>query len=117
VKTRTESIERALILNAEGRLDFSAAAGFQKDIEQALSSAQQGSVGLIVDCNGLEYISSAGLRVFMLAARTAQRTSVYFALCSLQQSVREVFELSGFNRVMTVQPDRATALAGLRGKS
>ncbi len=103
-----------MILSAEGRLDFGAAGGFQKEVEQALASAAKVSAALIIDCSGLEYVSSAGLRVFLLAARTAQRTRIGFAVCSLQQAVREVFELSGFNRVMAVYADRSMALAQLR---
>ena len=98
---------------AEGRLDFNAAADFQAQIEQALAAAGKAPAALLIDCAGLEYISSAGLRVFLLAARSSQRSGLSFAVCSLHQPVREVFDLSGFSRVMTVQPDRATALAQL----
>ena len=114
MKTRVEILDQATIVIAEGRLDFNAATGFQKEVEQALANVGKTSNALLVDCGGLEYVSSAGLRVFMLAARNAQRANLSFAVCALQQPVREVFELSGFNRIMTVQPDRATALAQLR---
>ena len=100
MKTRVEILDQATIVIAEGRLD--------------LANVGKTSNALLVDCGGLEYVSSAGLRVFMLAARSAQRANLSFAVCALQQPVREVFELSGFNRIMTVQPDRATALAQLR---
>jgi anti-sigma B factor antagonist len=111
MKTRLETAERATILVAEGRLDFNSAPGFEKDMDQALARAGASSAGLIVDCAALEYVSSAGLRVFLLGARNASRAKLAFAVCSLSETVREVFELSGFNRVMTVVPDRAAALA------
>jgi anti-anti-sigma factor len=115
MKVRVETLDRTTIVVAEGRLDFNAAANFQVQVEQALAGAGTALAAVIIDCAGLEYISSAGLRVFLLAARSAQRAGLAFAVCSLHQPVREVFDLSGFSRVMTVHPDRATALAQLPG--
>jgi anti-anti-sigma factor len=107
------NIERhgtATVLVASGRLDFSAAAGFQGQLDQ-LTSAAEGKGPLIIDCAGLEYVSSAGLRTFLLAARSCQRSGRYFAACALQHAVREVFELSGFARLIPLHADRAAALA------
>ena len=111
MKVRVETIDLATIVIAEGRLDFGAAAGFQAQVELALAGAGKPPAAVIIDCVGLDYISSAGLRVFLLAARNSQRAAVSFSVCGLQQAVREVFDLSGFSRVMTVHPDRAAALA------
>jgi anti-sigma B factor antagonist len=116
VKVRIETLDKATILNAEGRLDFSAAAGFQQQVEQALAGAGHAPTALVIDCSGLEYVSSAGLRVFLLGARSAQRSGQAFMVCSLRQAVREVFDLSGFSRMMAVHPDRATALAQLSAR-
>jgi anti-anti-sigma factor len=115
VKVRIETLDQATIVVAEGRLDFGAAGNFQRQVEQALAGTGQAPRALIIDCSDLEYISSAGLRVFLLAARSAQRAGRSFAVCSLRQPVREVFDLSGFSRVMSVLPDRAAALAQLPG--
>ena len=117
MKVFVEALDQTTIVIAEGRLDFSAAASFQAHVEQALAGTGTVPAALIIDCAGLEYVSSAGLRVFLLAARTAQRTGISYAVCGLHQAVREVFELSGFSLVITVQPDRATALEQLPRKS
>lgn len=101
------------VVSASGRLDFSAAAGFQALLEP-LVAKDADARALIIDCGGLEYVSSAGLRVFLLAAKNAQRTGRYFAVCALEPAVREVFELSGFNRVIALHADRAAALSGAR---
>lgn len=105
-----ESHGTTVVVVASGRLDFAAAAGFQKQLDQ-LTSAAEGKGPLIVDCAGLEYVSSAGLRAFLLAARSCQRSGRYFAACALQHAVREVFELSGFGRLIPLHADRAAALA------
>ena len=109
---RIETHGTATVFIASGRLDFSAAAGFQSQLE-ALIGAADGAPALIVDCAELEYVSSAGLRAFLLAARNCQRGGRYFAACALQHAVREVFEVSGFGRLIPLHADRTTALAAV----
>ncbi len=109
-----EALAEATYVVPQGRLDFDAAPGFQEALERVLSSAGKAPAALIIDGAGLEYVSSAGLRAVLLGARAAQRAGVPFALCALQPAVREVFELSGFTRIIAVHADRATALARLQ---
>jgi serine/threonine-protein kinase RsbW len=113
VKVRVETLERTTLVIPEGRLDFGAAARFQQHLEQALTGVGAAPAALIIDCAALEYVSSAGLRIFLLAARASQRAGIAFALAALQPAVREVFELSGFSRMMPVHADRDAALAQL----
>lgn len=107
---RWETFAQATVVIPEGRLDFGASAGFQQQLEQALAGAGPPPAAVVIDCAALDYVSSAGLRVFLLAARESQRLGIGFALCALRPAVREVFELSGFTRVIAVHPDRPTAL-------
>jgi serine/threonine-protein kinase RsbW len=111
VNVRFESVALAELVIPEGRLDFAAAAGFQRQLEDRLADTSPAPEALIVDCSALDYVSSAGLRVFLLAARAAQRAGIPFALCALKPPVRDVFELSGFSRIISVRADRAAALA------
>ena len=110
MNVRIEALAEATYVVPEGRLDFDAAAGFQEALEKAIAGAGKAPAALIVDGAALEYVSSAGLRAVLLGAKAAQRAAVPFALCALQPAVREVFELSGFSRIMAVHADRATAL-------
>jgi anti-anti-sigma factor len=109
MRVRVETLSLTTVVVPEGRLDFSAAAVFQRQVEQALAAGV--AAGVIIDCTALEYVSSAGLRVFLLAARAARSAGVSFGLCALQPAVREVLVLSGFDRIITVHEDRHTALA------
>ena len=111
LKVTLETLAQTTVMAAQGRLDFGAAAAFQRQLEQALDGAGTAPAALLVDCAALDYVSSAGLRAFLLAARAAQRAGIGFALCALQPAVREVFDLSGFSRIIAVHTDRATALA------
>jgi len=112
MKVRLEKVPRATLVIAEGRLDFGAAPAFQKELEQAVAAAHASEAkAVIVDCAALDYVSSAGLRTFLQAARASQRAGVVFALSTLQPAVREVFELSGFSRMIPIHADRTAALA------
>jgi anti-anti-sigma factor len=114
MNVRIEALAEATYVMPEGRLDFDAAPGFQQALERVLGAAGKAPAVLIIDGAALEYVSSAGLRAFLLAAKAAQRAGVAFALCTLQPAVREVFELSGFSQIMAIHPDRDTARAQSR---
>ena len=109
MKVRLETLGHATVVVPEGRLDFSAAADFQKEIERVLGMSPA-PAAVIIDGTALDYVSSAGLRVFLLAARAAQRGAIAFSVCALKPAVRDVFDLSGFNQVIALYPDRNAAL-------
>jgi anti-anti-sigma factor len=106
----TETLAGHTVVIPAGRVDFNSASEFQAQLERAVGGARA-PAAVIVDCAALEYVSSAGLRAVLLAARAAQRAGIAFVLCALQPAVREVFDLSGFSRIISVYPDRAAALA------
>lgn len=107
---RLEALGSTTLVVPEGRLDFGSAPGFETQLQEVLRGAGTAPAAVIVDCAALDYVSSAGLRAILLAARGAQRAGIVFALCALRPAVREVFDLSGFSRIIAVHPDRATAL-------
>ena len=107
------TIERdgdTLVAMAEDRVDGTNASEFQQALEAAISDAD--SI-VILDCEQLSYISSAGLRVILLTARALQRQNSKFAVCSLSEQIREVFEISGFDKIIPVHATRADALGAL----
>jgi len=64
-----------------------------------------------VNCAAISYVSSAGLRAFLVAARAAKSAGVGFAVCSLVSAVQEVFDVSGFSSVIRVADSESDALA------
>jgi anti-sigma B factor antagonist len=111
VNVSFEKLALTTLVIPEGRLDFSSAASFEKQLNEVLAGAGTAPAAVIIDCAALDYVSSAGLRALLLAARGSQRAGISFALCALKPAVREVFDLSGFTRIITIYADRATALA------
>ncbi len=93
-----------------GRLDANSAPEFETKLVERI--AQDGGK-LILDLNALEYVSSAGLRVFLVAAKRCQQHGGKLALFGLGGNVREVFEISGFSSVFKTFPDEASAKAGV----
>jgi anti-anti-sigma factor len=98
----------ALVLAVHGRIDAHTAKLFEAAV---LPRAQAGESSLVLDLDGLKYISSAGLRVIMLAAKQQKQRAAKFALCNLHDDVRDVFEVSGFAKIIDIHPSREAAVA------
>jgi anti-anti-sigma factor len=94
-----------------GRIDHAAAAA----VEAALAShwTNPDTAALVLDFSGVEYISSVGLRVLMLAARQMRGRSARIAVAGLQPLVAEIFSISRFNTVLEVFPSLRDALVAL----
>jgi anti-anti-sigma factor len=66
-----------------------------------------------VDCTEMEYISSAGLRVLLVAAKHNRAAGNRLALAALRDNPREVFEICGFAAIFAIYPTVAAAVAAL----
>lgn len=113
METTRENTDSAVVLAPAGRLDFGAAAAFQEALEKTIADAAAAGLAVVVDCAALDYLSSAGLRSFLIGARAAQSAGIKLKVCGLQKSVAEVFDVSGFSRILPPVSDRAAALAAL----
>ena len=100
-----------LVVSPEGRIDQSNADAFQNALAPILTECAADKGRLILDLSGLEYISSAGLRVLMLAAKQAKATGVTIALSGLRPLVAEIFQISRFTLVFTITSTLREALA------
>ncbi len=104
----TERQGDTLIAKTEGRVDGANAREFQVALEAAIDASER---AVILDLEQLSYISSAGLRVILLVARTLRSQKAKFAVCSLSEPIREVFEISGFDKIISIHRSQAEALA------
>ncbi|MEJ2221587.1 MAG: STAS domain-containing protein [Desulfobacterales bacterium] len=87
------------IFKLNGRLDSNTSQGFEKRIFQAIDD---GSKSMIVDFKDLDYISSAGLRVILKATKALKREEGKMMLCDMQDYVKEVFEIAGFDSFLPI---------------
>ncbi len=93
-KQNGSSLEIAL----EGRLDTMTA----PDLEAELKACLSGADSLILDCEKLDYISSAGLRV-LLTAHKAMSGKGGMRVIHINEVVQEVFEVTGFSDILTIE--------------
>ena len=107
MKVTIEREGEILVAIVEDRIDGTNAGEFQKELEAVITAADR---MMILDCEKLTYISSAGLRVVLLTARTLQRQNSKFAICSLTEEIGKVFQISGFDKVIPVFATRADVL-------
>ena len=107
------SVEREdgiAIAKADGRIDGSNASQFQADLQAVIDESDQ---ALILDFESVSYISSAGLRVLLLTAKTLEGTGTKLALCSLSEPIREVFRISGFDYIIQIHDSQAEATSAV----
>ncbi|WP_243544952.1 STAS domain-containing protein [Pseudodesulfovibrio tunisiensis] len=80
---------------------------------RVLALLESGETALLFDFSGLDYINSSGLRVLVLAYQRLKKTAGKVAICGIKDYIQEVFEVSGYDRIFPLFPDRGQALAGM----
>jgi anti-anti-sigma factor len=94
------------VLHIAGRIDFATS----ESVEHAVTSAiEQGGRRVIFDMREVAYISSAGLRAILIAAKKAKSAGGGVAVYGLQASVEEVFTTSGFGKIVSIAASDAQA--------
>ena len=82
----------------EGRLDTITAPQFESEIREEIEDV----TALIIDCEKLEYISSAGLRV-LLSAQKIMNNKGTMVVRKVSEEVMEIFEVTGFSDILTIE--------------
>lgn len=104
--------DKTIVVTASGRVDGTNARDFQSDLEAVIKASDQ---AVVLDMENLSYISSAGLRVILLAAKSLQRKDATLTICSLSDPIREIFSVSGFDQIIPIHATQAEALAAGQG--
>jgi anti-sigma B factor antagonist len=87
------------IFSLKGRLDSNTSPGLEEKIFDAI---QNGSSKMILDFEALDYISSAGLRVINKTTKQLKNSEGQLILCSMQDYIKEVFEITGFDSFLPI---------------
>jgi anti-sigma B factor antagonist len=103
----------AVVVHAAGRLDQDTCEAFRGDLLKYVEEAAHSGGAIVLDLSALEYVSSAGLRCFMLASRQAKANHGRILVAALQPMVAEIFQISHFNLVFQVFPTVREALASV----
>ena len=103
-----QTINDILIVAISGRINSANSSEFERLLFEKFDNA--GANKLIFDFTKLDYISSAGLRVILLAGKKIRETKGYFALSGLSINVNEVFHMSGFDKIFNIYSDMQEAM-------
>lgn len=105
-----ERHDDVLVIAPVGRFDTNTSGRLEDRLRGHLDAGEK---RLVIDMLGVDYVSSAGLRVLLMAAKRLQEVGGHLVLCSMNQGVRHVFELAGFLPIFTIEASRDVALARL----
>ncbi len=89
-----------LTININGRIDTTNSGEFESAVEDLLKKE---TADIVLDCTDLNYISSSGLRVFLIVQKRMMAAGGKLTLKSMQPAIREIFDISGFSTIFTIE--------------
>jgi anti-anti-sigma factor len=107
LETRTDG--SVTVVSIDGHLDTNTAPEAQAHLD---SLQDDGAQKILIDFSDLDYISSAGLRVLLATAKRLGGAGGALRICGLNETVGEVFEISGFSVILDVFDGEVDALSG-----
>jgi anti-anti-sigma factor len=99
------------VFSVSGRMDAMSAPNFEEQLDRWL---EKNETVLLIDFEALDYISSAGLRVLLSAAKKMKAKQGKLILARLQDSVKQVFDVSGFATIIPIHDTVEAALDTLK---
>lgn len=108
MQIREYRLQDVVVVAPVGRIDSTTSGSFEAHLT-ALSAQDRQRV--VIDFAEVDYISSAGLRVMLGLAKRVREQRGALAICSLDNAVRQVFELAGFLPLFAVSDTRDAAVA------
>lgn len=102
-------IEGVAVVVPVGRIDSNTAGEAEAAVMPLFASAK----AIVIDFARLAYISSAGLRVLLIAAKASKAKGVPLALCGLSKPVHDVLQMGSFTKLFAIYEDRTRAVLAL----
>ncbi|MEM7550621.1 MAG: STAS domain-containing protein [Bacteroidota bacterium] len=94
-----------VIIQINGEIDASSSI----ELDEALRSSLDESSKVLVDCEGLSYISSAGLGVFMSYIQETKQKEIQFVLYGMPEKVKSVFGILGLDQLIKIEDSKDKA--------
>ncbi len=95
----TEQIDTTTVVRLSGNLDTNTSGPAHEKLEALI---EQGNMHLLVNLRQVAFVSSAGLRILLATAKRLNGTEGSLKISNLNETVNEVFEISGFNSILNV---------------
>lgn len=96
----TQTADGTTLVKVVGRVDTTTANDFQNAVTP-LMEAQQPKIE--IDCTDLEYTSSQGLRIFLMLQKAVTSNGGTLLMKNMRPSVKEIFDITGFSSIMTIE--------------
>lgn len=100
MKTKIEEIDGKFIVTLEGEMDTAAAEEAEKELKALYKSEGK---DVIIECGGLEYIASSGLRILILILKGAKANGSKVTLKNVNDDIMDVFKLTGFTTLFVFE--------------
>lgn len=101
MEVRCEKKNEIAIVTPVGRIDTSTAKAFEDGVMKSLSEEKQ----VVISFLEVSYISSAGLRVILMAGKKITSVKGKLALIDMSNKILDVFKMSGFDKIIKIYPD------------
>jgi anti-sigma B factor antagonist len=111
MEIKEDQVDNQIVVSLTGRIDSTAAVEFEEKLIQIIDSGRN---TLVIDFKNIQFISSAGLRVLLLAAKKVKPYGGKIILCEMSKDVREVFDISGFSTIFDIRDNVDEAIKAVR---
>ena len=102
-----QKTEKCVIVSITGRLDTTNYNLLEKKLTDLIDKRED---KILIECSKMDYVSSSGLRILLMALKKITMVKGKFVLCNLQDNIREIFEISGFTNIFEIYPSQEEAL-------
>jgi len=99
--------DKCTVIGIAGRLDTTNYPVLERKLMELIDIGQ---VQLLINLSKMNYVSSSGLRILLMALKRISVARGKFALCSLQENIKEIFEISGFTNIFEIYDNEEAGL-------
>jgi anti-sigma B factor antagonist len=105
-----ERVGDAYVVSPNGRLDGIYSTAFAKEVGELIAGENP---KILIDFAEIDFVTSAGIRAVLLLMKKAKASGAAFALCGVNEQVREVLDATGLEPIIPIYPGRPDGLAAL----
>jgi len=110
MEIQKEQVGEVCVVTVNGHLDGTHSTAFCNQVGELITGTNP---KILVDFTGIDFITSAGLRALLLLVKKADTSGSVFALCGVNDQVRQVFDTVGFTAMFSIHSGRSEGLAAL----
>ncbi len=107
MELKEQKTDQCMIVRINGRLDTTNYSILEKKLMDLIDHQED---KILIECSNMDYVSSSGLRILLMALKKITLAKGKFVLCGLQENIREIFEISGFTNIFEIYPNQEDAL-------